>query len=510
MGKPAVFTLSDMKNELASALRRTSVSPTIHGYRPQAHQIPFHSSPKVGRLFLGGNRAGKTVAGAAEMVMWLTGTHILQDVKFRPPIRARAIGVDFENGVKKIMQPEIARWIPTSFLKNGSWEESYEKSSRTLTLTNGSTLEFMSYDQDKDKFAGTSRHIVWFDEEPPEGIFNENLLRLADVGGHWMLTMTPLIDMSWTIDRLYEPSKDGQNPNIDVFEVNTEQNKYVSSTVMDILMEGLSDEEKAARKAGKYFSYTGAIYGPVLTPDIFVPSLFDPDKPERWDLIRRSWGHFGMLDHGFTNPTAFLLGAFDHEGRVIIYDEYYQSGKIVKDNAAEIKALIGKHGIGHKLEYIIADPSTRNTDPITGSSIQQEYAEHGVYMAMANNDVIAGINRVYSRFKNKQLFITENCEKTKWELLRYRWDKYSSEKTTTKNNVKETPMKKNDHACDALRYGIVSRPALTDEVDIKRGNVLNMPEAISPVGPLIDHEASYGYENENDNFISDPELGDEF
>lgn len=509
MSKTQSFTQKDLLQELTSALRKTSVSPTIHGYHPQAHQIPFHKSTKMGRLFLGGNRAGKTVAGGAEMVMFLTGIHPYKSLKFKPPVRCRAIGVDFENGVKKIMQPEIARWMPTSFLKNGSWEDSYEKSSRTLTLTNGSTLEFMSYDQDKDKFAGTSRHGVWFDEEPPEGIFNENLLRLADVGGFWWMTMTPLIDMSWTIDRIYEPSKEGQNDNIDVFEVNTSENKYVSDTVLDILLEGLSEEEKQARKAGKYLSYTGAIYGGVLTPDIFVPSLFDPEKPERWNVISRTWGHFGMLDHGFTNPTAFLLGAFDQEGRIIIYDEYYESGRIVKDNAAAIRDLIAKRGIGHKMEYIIADPSTRNTDPISGSSIQQEYAEHGVYLSMANNDVIAGINRVYSRFKNKQLFVTDDCVKTKWELLRYRWDKYASEKTTTKNNVKETPMKKNDHACDALRYGVVSRPALVDEIDMKPGNMLNMPQAVSAINPLMDVEVIYGHP-ENESKWHDPELGDFF
>ena len=484
--KQGSYSQKDIALHLTAALRRTSVNPTIFGYKAQDHQIPFHSSTKVGRLFLGGNRAGKTVAGAAEMVMWLTGMHPYQELKFKPPIRARAIAVDFENGVKKIVQPEIAKWIPPSQLKNGSWEDSYEKSSRTLTLENKSTLEFMSYDQDKDKFAGTSRHLVWFDEEPPEGIYNENLLRLADVGGHWMMTMTPLIDMSWTIDRIYEPSKDGQNPNIDVFEVNTNQNKYVSQATLDILLEGLDEEERVARQSGKYSSFTGAIYRDAVDSHNLITSFFDPDQDARWDDLRRNWGHFGMLDHGFTNPTAFLLGAFDRQGRIVIYDEYYKTGRIVKENARAILARIAELGI--KPEYIVGDPSTQNIDPIVGHSIQQEYAENGLFYALANNDVKAGINRVYSRFKNNQLFIARNCEKTIWELGRYRWAKYATEKTASKNNTKEEPMKKNDHAMDALRYGVVSRPALSGEVDLPRGNVLNAPSAISEAHPLIDED----------------------
>lgn len=473
----------DIRKEMADALRRTSVNPSIAGYRPLPHQDAFHKSEKTGRLFLGGNRAGKTVSGAAEMVMRMTGKHLYNE-QFKPPVRCRAIGVDFDNGVNRIMKPEIARWIPPSFLQDGSWEQSYERSSRTLTLTNGSSLEFMSYDQDVDKFAGTSRHFIWFDEEPPENIFNENLLRLADVNGYWWMTMTPLIDMSWTLDRLYDKGVNGDNPNLDVFRAITSDNSYVSSAVMDIMTEGMSDEEKKARQEGIYFSYSGAIYNDVLPGSI----ISGETVREHWGTYLSSWGHFAMLDHGFTNPTAFLIGMFDREGRIVIHTEYYKSKRTVKENAAAIKELLRELQLTNRLEYIVADPSIKNTDPITGTSIQMEYADNGLYLALANNDVTAGINRVYSRLKTGMLKITDNCEKTIWEHQRYRWAKFASAKLDLKNNQKETPIKKNDHTCDALRYGVVSRPSLPDEVDLKNGNMLNMPNAISDANPLIDAE----------------------
>lgn len=474
-------SLLELQLQMTNALRRTAVRPSIAGYKPQDYQIPFHQSQAKGRLFIGGNRSGKTVGGAAEMVMHLTGKHQYWQ-KFKPPIRARAIGVDFDQGVKKIMMPEIARWIPPSLLINGSWEDSYSKGDRVLTLDNHSTLEFMSYDQDVDKFAGTSRHFIWFDEEPPEDIFNENMARLIDTGGNWWMSMTPLIEMSWTFDRLYEAGRTGADPNIDVFEVSTDQNKYINMAEMDIFTSGMTEEEKAARRKGTYISQSGTIYGKVLTPNVFIDPIigFDEDKNyDKWPIFFDKWGHFGMLDHGFRNPTAFYLGAYDENGRVVIYYEYYETNRLVKENALAILSLIRRLGLSERLTYVVADPSIRNTDPIAGGSILQEYGEHGLYLALANNDVDAGINRVMSRFKNGQLYITKNCTKLIWELHRYRWDKFASSKIAGRRNLKETPVKKDDHACDAIRYGIVSRPELPGESPLRTGNIINAPVAIT-------------------------------
>lgn len=476
---PSIF---EIRQSLQDALRRTAISPSILGYTPQEHQLPFHKSAKSGRLFLGGNRAGKTVGGGTESIWYLTGTHPYKETP-KPPVRGRAIGVDFDDGINRIIKPEIARWIPPSFLKNGSWEDSYSKGEKTLTLVNGSTLEFMSYDQDVQKFAGTSRHFIWFDEEPPEDIFNENMLRLLDVDGDWWLTMTPLIDMSWTYDRLFQKALNGgfivlpdgtKVSTLDIFQASVFDNKYINASTISILTEGLTEEEKLARTEGKYFSYTGAIYSKVTGPETFMSPIH---LSERWPIFYEKWGHFGMLDHGYRNPTAFYLGCFDKDGRIIIYYEYYESNKLVKDNAIAIKMIIAELKLTNKLEYIIGDPSIWNVDAISGGSVGTEYADNGVYIGKANNDVTGGINRVSSRFKNSQLYITKNCEKAIWELARYRWEKYESSKTTNKNNLRETPMKKDDHAMDAIRYGVVSRPQLSNEKPLATGNIMQAPIA---------------------------------
>jgi len=75
--------------------------------------------------------------------------------------------------VDKIILPLYKQWLPKTYLINGSWEQSYSRERHVLTLNNGSFVEFMSQDQDLDKFAGSSRHFVHFDEECPKSVFQE-------------------------------------------------------------------------------------------------------------------------------------------------------------------------------------------------------------------------------------------------------------------------------------------------------------------------------------------------
>jgi phage terminase large subunit-like protein len=487
---PQTPSLVEMKNQIAEAIRQTSLRPTLAGYKALPHQAEFHQCDAVGRLFIGGNRSGKTVAEVAEAVMWLEGKHPLYSERYPPPVRGRAVGVDFDNGVELILIPEFKKWISPSMLIDQSWEKSYNKTLRQLTLVNGSTIEFRSYDQDIDKFAGTSRHFVCFDEEPPEAIFNENMARLVDTGGRWWMAMTPLIDMSWTQERLFENGKSGQDPNVKVFEVKTTDNTHINTSAMEILYAGLSEAERNARISGEYQTYSGLIYKDNIKTTTFVDPLVGTSKFEQ---IRGQWGHFLMLDHGYTNPTACLFGAFDSEGRVIIYDEYYERRRTIRENAKEIKARIAQLRIDP--QYGVIDPTTRNTDPITGTSIIIEYAENGLYFIEGNNDVRAGIERVMSRFNQNMLYITNNCINLKKEITsRYRWSKFASAKIASKNNLKEVPDKKDDHACDALRYGIASRPSLFNEVDMGPSNVLDKPVAISMLTEYkdnINHETKY-------------------
>lgn len=479
--KAEPLSVNEILLQVEKGLQQTAISPGIDAYRPHASQEKFHRSTSKGKLYIGGNRSGKTVGGGAEAVMRLTHSHPFRTDLQGGPIRGRMVSVDIEEGIKKIAIPEVKRWLPSRFLKNGLWEDSYDKQSRTLSLTNGSFLEFMSYEQAVEKFAGTSRHFCWFDEEPPKEIFNECLMRLVDTDGDWWITMTPLIEMSWTKDELYEPSKEGLRDDIYVLEVNTEENPHINIQALDRLTLGLSDSEKAARRSGSYISHTGLIYGPVVFSEELATNggnvLEDVLKyPDIWRTMTQ-YEHFVMWDHGLNNPTAILFACYDQEGRIFVYEEIYERNMVIREYASVFRRRVEELGI--EPVYIVGDPAIQNRLPNSGTSIQTEYAEEGINIALGNNDVRAGITRVQGRFAKRLLYISNRCVNTLRERSNYRWDRYASSKIENRRNPKDVPLKRNDHAMDALRYGVCSRPAMDEEIDIPFQNVLGLPVALN-------------------------------
>jgi hypothetical protein len=273
------------------------------------------------------------------------------------------------------------------------------------------------------------------------------------------MTMTPLIEMSWTYDVLYEPGLAG-DIDVEVIEVETFENPHIRREAFDRLTEIMSDEEKKTRSTGVYISHTGLVYGEVFShannvcPDIL--------KSSRWSILRDTWSHFQMMDHGFNNPTAILFGAFNEDGKIIIYDEIYKNKTIIKDLAA---LWLGKElELGINTQYKIGDPALAQTDPHQGVSRQAQFAEHGVMIGLGNNNVDSGIAYVQNMFREQQLIITTRCKELLKELRKYRWDRHLT-KARDRKNLKEEPVKKDDHACDALRYGVMSRPRKFLEVE---------------------------------------------
>lgn len=481
-------------------LRSAAQRPSIYGYKPMEHQDKFHRSKAKGRAFFGGNRSGKTVGGAAESAMWLCGKHIYPDIPVgTPPVRGRGVASDWPHGLLQIMLPELAKWIPPSFLINGAWEDSYNKTEKTLTLSNGSTMDFPTHEMDLVKHAGTSRHFIWFDEEPPKAIFNENMARLIDTGGKWWLTETPIEGMTWVYDDVYLAAR--SNPDLYVIVVSTDDNIYLSTTEIDMLQSFMDDDEKEARRQGKFIQIGGLIYKGFGPHNIIDPlELGGP----QWQSMKKYWTFFEMMDAGFNNPTAWLFGAVNRDGKVLIFHEHYKSGLVVKEHAQEVLQI--RRELELSPEYTVGDPSISNTDPISGKSVQIEYVLNGIPIMPGNNDVRVGLQVVATAFQERQLFFTRNCEKAIWEHGRYRWATWGNKVTAEKKNVREEPNKKDDHACDALRYGMCSRPEHVVKVLENMDNLKGLAPSLPSSGDRSDRPSR----ELRGNKYSDSEMGSEF
>lgn len=438
---------------LAEQLVNGVTRPNALTYRPHKKQVMFHNADAVGRLYIGGNRSGKSVGGIVEDIWWLTGTH-----PYRPTpkgqIRGRIVCVDFIQGIGKIIVPMLQQWIPKSALINGSWEDSYTKESRTLTLANGSFVELMTYEQDLAVFAGTSRHFIHFDEEPPQDIFTECLLRLVDTNGSWWMTMTPVEGMSWIYDQIYLVGKRGDNHRVAVIEVDMMENPYLTQEGIDNAVSLMSSEDKEARLHGKFIQIGGLVYKK-FDPSIHVVKSWTP--PPGMDI-------YESMDHGYNNPTAFLWHAVTNDGDVITFSEHYEAERTVEYHADMVHRRRAQFKIHPVLT--VGDPATAQRQGVTGTSIQTEYATRGIHIHPGNNDVLVGVAKVASYLEvNKsgkpRWLITEDCPNLINEMQRLRWKTWASKKMANRNNKYDQIHKKDDHACDSARYFFTVMPDLT-------------------------------------------------
>lgn len=475
---------------LGEKLMAQSKVPNMYGYVPDPKQKTFHSSQARRRLYIGGNRSGKTTGGIIEDLQTVLKKHPFKDLESRwpEPLRGRVIGVDFLNGIQKIILPQVQQWVPASQLRGSSWSTAYDKLERVLHFENGGFIEFMSYDQDLDKFAGTSRHFIHFDEEPPQDIFNENMARLVDTGGDAWITMTPVDGMTWVYDTLYLPGVSGDS-NISVVEVEMAENTHISPTEVEAYLSTLDEDEKKVRGQGKFVQLGGLIYKG-YDKDIHVI-----DMPETG--IPKDWLWCCSLDHGYNNPTAWLWHAVSPDDRVITFHEHYESGMTIDAHAAAVHKINAE--FQRPPDFYVGDPSIRNTDPITGTSIHEEYSKYGIPIVLGNNDVQAGIVKVARYLKVRadekpNLVITRNCTNLLREFPRYRWKTYANRKLIGQNNLMEQPHKKDDHALDSLRYFIMSRPDLTPDTAPQPGQVRNIMGATTAYAPG-DRKAVTGLRN---------------
>lgn len=454
---------------LSEGLQNAARAPNIKKYTPHEKQFKFHSSKKKKKLYIGGNRSGKTTGGVCEDIWRATCKHPYRpDLNAIGPNRGRVIAVDFTHGVEQIIFPQFKQWLYPSAMLGGSWEQAYDKTLRELTFSNGSTIEFMSYEQDLEKFAGTSRHWVHFDEEPPKSIHIENMARLIDTDGDYWITMTPVEGMTWVYEDLYEPNEglDEDEAEVEIIEVDMWENPFLTASAIKSFIGSIDADEREARIKGKFIQQGGRIYKNFDPTTGGIHVLKEPiEKPKQ---RFKDWLWIQGLDHGFNNPTAVYWIAVNNRGYCIVFREHYQRDWTIDKHARRIIEI--ERTIGRQPDLRVADPSIKNRNPITGTSVHEEYLKHGLAFTLGNNDVAAGLIRV-RRYLNPSnvdpknpgrpmLQFTPDCVQAIREFKHYRWKVFANKKLAYENNLQEVPQKKDDHSCDSIRYAIMSRPDL--------------------------------------------------
>lgn len=413
-----------------------------------------------------------------------TGSQTILDLSLEfSDIKSLAIRRTFKEVYANCIGPMLRRWPSLRKRYRGPSSEGWP----VIHLPNGSQIVFgyaenklAIYDFQGDEFA-----FVLVEEATH---FNQEQLTFLDTVNRWTRNRDIVPKTLWTmnpgnvghdfikrvmVDKVYE---ENENP---------EDYEFVQAYGWDnvewsrnaLAEDGLTQRDYYGWKDKERFQYfiTRSDYGRKLWAlpeqerdahlfgdwESFVGQFFREFskrmhvcKPFR---IPDYWERFASFDWGFTSPACQLWHAVSPEGRVYTYREMYVRGKDTPwlgQKSVDLTAT-------EKVRYKAGDPSC--WDATRGPSIAEVMANNGWAMVQAENDRRNGWARVrqylsYEQNESGQVTreplwqVFENCTNLIRTLPALVHDEHDPEDVDTKGE---------DHAPDALRYGLMTRPPLT-------------------------------------------------
>ena len=408
-------------------------------YKPQTHQEAFHKSVKKLRLVAGSNQSGKTHSSCAEGIMLSLGIHPYR--KMHIPNKGRVVATDLQKGIGEVVQEKYEQLIPKSEIRQIKKYSSGQLAK--IIYKNGSSVEFLSYEQDTGLFEGWVGDWVQFDEPPPRDKYIACMRGLMRNKGICWLALTPLSE-AWVYDEIYTQAGESED-RPDVFTFDIRENAYLTEAEILDFEKRLTPDEKEARLHGKFRHLSGLIYKE-FKPETHIIDEF---------TIPKDWERYCAMDYHPRISCAVLWLAVDPKGRCYAYDELWID-KTIKEQADLIKAKEGKDSI--RARFI--DPLSATPDRISGSSPQREFIKCGLSFRSATKDWITGKNKVQEMLmldkegKPGIYFLRNAVPKMIDAMLHYQWEEFAQ-----RTGEKEQPAKKYGHFPDCLRYILVINPS---------------------------------------------------
>ncbi len=182
-------------------------------------------------------------------------------------------------------------------------------------------------------------------------------------------------------------------------------------------------------------------------------------------LIPTWWKRFRAMDWGYNDPCCVLWFAIGPDGRVFVYKEEYARHVL----SSEMAARICKNSINENIAYTVASPdawqnrglSHRIADGVVGESIAEVFSKCGAPLLRADPSRIAGWQRVREYLAQREggplLQIFPCCKNLIRTLPLLLHDSSNCEDAADGE----------DHAAEALRYGLMSRPTKSIRANIR-------------------------------------------
>jgi len=410
---------------IAQELDRRQRTNRLRDYRPYAKQREYHASLIREVLFMAGNQLGKTMAGAAEDAIHLTGRYPdwWTGHRFTRPITMLAGSESYEltrDGLQRLLIGPPANeedWgtgmVPANAILSRTRRAGVSNALDSVTVRHvsggASTLLFKAYEQGRGKWQANTVDYVHFDEEPPEDVYIEGITRTNATKGLIRVTFTPLRGMSEVVARyLLEDSPDRA-----VVTMTIDDAEHYSPEDRARIIASYPAHEREARTKGIPSMGSGRIF-PIPEEQIVV-------EPR---AIPKIWPQINGIDFGWDHPFAACRIAWDRDSDCIyVVGEYRQREASPIIHAAAIKPWGAWIPVAWPHDGLQHDKGS-------GEQLAAQYRAQGLNLTTeratfedGTNGVEAGVSEMLQRMETGRWKVFSTCTMWLEEFRLYHRDK---------------------------------------------------------------------------------------
>lgn len=363
--------------------------------------------------------------------------------------------------------PKLHRYVIPAMqeLIPDEWVESWSSEYGDLRLKNGSLIHFQTL-EDPDQGRGQGLDWVWVDEVCELSLDHWLVLRpsLTERRGGAFFSSSPR-SYDWVYDEFFKRAED-QVPGYWACRYKTSDNPKITAAEVADARATMPDSMFRQEYEADFVIFTGAVYGGAVDPQILrtpeqVRDIIPEWDPSKFNFGLAPWRQIIVgIDTGADHPFGAVRLVSTERGLVCI-GEYLERHRSFIEHASSLKMLAQSGTTRWAINKNERQPMI-------------ELAQHNIMCNPAENDIVAGTERVKSWLHTRQLwFVESQCPMTIKQMKTYRW---AEDKAKDGSVRKERVYKKEDELPDCVRYAVMTWPQLPkpQAVETKR-DLTHMP-----------------------------------